>query len=319
MAGSEAGAEALNRKTLEAAASWYVELRCDADEATRAAHQRWLLSDPRHVQAWERLARLQGKLAQVAPGIARPTLSSARAKRREVLKVLSVLLMAGAAGGMVLRDGGVARLMADLRTGVGERRSLRLDDGSQLQLNTGTAVDVRYSGQWRSLELLRGEILVQTAADALSRPFVVHTGQGSIRALGTRFTVRCDSDTTRVCVLEHAVEVRPAQAAITVRVDAGQQLAFHADQPGAVMPAATMADAWSRQMLIVDNWRLADVVSELQRYRPGYLGCDDAVGELRLSGAFHLGDIDIVLENLTTTLPVRIRRFSRYWTRVEAA
>ncbi|WP_455886079.1 FecR domain-containing protein [Pseudomonas rustica] len=314
-----AGAEPLDRNTLEAAARWYVELRCEADDSTRAAHQRWLLSDPRHVQAWERLARLQGKLAQVAPGIARPTLSSARAKRREVLKVLSVLLVAGAAGGVVVRDGGVARLMADVRTGVGEQRSLRLDDGSQLQLNTDTAVDIRYDGEWRSLELLKGEILVQTAADGLSRPFIVHTAQGSIRALGTRFIVRCDNDFARVCVLQHAVEVRSAHAMAAVRVDAGQQLEFSNGKTGNVTPVAAMADAWARKMLIVDDWRLADVVSELQRYRPGYLGCDEAVSGLRLSGAFHLGDIDIVLENLIITLPVRIRRFSRYWTRVEAA
>ncbi|EOG3618313.1 MULTISPECIES: FecR domain-containing protein [Pseudomonas] len=313
------GADPLDRNTLEAAARWYVELRCEADEATRAAHRRWLLSDPRHQQAWERLGRLQGTLQQVAPGIARPMLNSARAKRREVLKVLSVLLMAGAAGGLALREGGVASLMADLSTGVGKRRSLQLDDGSQLQLNTDTAVNVRYTADIRALELLKGEILVQTVPDALSRPFIVHTRQGSVRALGTRFTVRCDSETSRVCVLEHAVEVRSARGAAVVRVGAGQQLAFRLEEIGALTPAAAMADAWAREMLVVDDWRLADVVSELQRYRPGYLGCDAAVSDLRLSGAFHLSDIDSVLENLTTTLPVRIRRFSRYWTRVEAA
>lgn len=312
-------AEPLDRDTLEAAARWYVELRCGADDTLRAAHQRWLSSNPQHLLAWERLARLQGKLAQVTPGIARPTLTSARAKRREVLKVLSVLLVGSATGGVVLQDGIVARLTADVRTGVGQQRSLRLDDGTQLRLNTDTAVDIRYNGEWRALELLKGEILVQTASDALSRPFVVHTGQGSVRALGTRFIVRCDNDLVRVCVLQHAVEVRSALAMASVRVEAGQQLEFSAGKTGNVTPLAAMADAWSREMLIVDDWRLADVVSELQRYRPGYLGCDEAVGGLRLSGAFHLGDLDIVLENLTTTLPVRIRRFSRYWTRVEAA
>ncbi|PYG96475.1 iron dicitrate transport regulator FecR, partial [Arthrobacter stackebrandtii] len=190
-------AEPLDRDTLEAAARWYVELRCGADDTLRAAHQRWLSSNPQHLLAWERLARLQGKLAQVTPGIARPTLTSARAKRREVLKVLSVLLVGSATGGVVLQDGIVARLTADVRTGVGQQRSLRLDDGTQLRLNTDTAVDIRYNGEWRALELLKGEILVQTASDALSRPFVVHTGQGSVRALGTRFIVRCDNDLVR--------------------------------------------------------------------------------------------------------------------------
>ncbi|WP_264312768.1 FecR domain-containing protein [Pseudomonas putida] len=308
----------LDRRVLEAAARWYVELRCDADESTHAAHQRWLLSDPLHLQAWERLARLQGKFEHVAPGIARPTLSSARAKRREVLKVMSIVLAAGGAGGLAWNQGGVARLMADQRTGVGERRLLRLQDGSRLQLNTATAVDIRYSAQWRALHLLGGEILVETARDAQARAFIVHTEQGSIRALGTRFTVRSDADVTQVCVLEHAVEVRSAHSLAAVRVEAGQQLSFRADGTGVVQPASALADAWTRDMLLVDNWRLADVVSELQRYRPGYLGCDEAVSELRLSGAFQLGNIDAALDNLTTTLPVRIRRFSRFWARVEA-
>ncbi len=182
---------------------------------------------------------------------------------------------------MVLQDGIVARLTADVRTGVGQQRSLRLDDGTQLRLNTDTAVDIRYNGEWRALELLKGEILVQTASDALSRPFVVHTGQGSVRALGTRFIVRCDNDLVRVCVLQHAVEVRSALAMASVRVEAGQQLEFSAGKTGNVTPLAAMADAWSREMLIVDDWRLADVVSELQRYRPGtwavmrpWVGCD---------------------------------------------
>jgi transmembrane sensor len=69
-----AGPTPIDRRVLEAAAQWYVELRCDADEHLLAAHQRWLLSDPVHIQACERLARLQGKFEHVAPGIARPTL-----------------------------------------------------------------------------------------------------------------------------------------------------------------------------------------------------------------------------------------------------
>lgn len=314
-----ARSQSLDHATLEAAARWYVDLRGEVpDEATREAHRRWLERDPRHQQAWERLARLQDTLGQVGPGIARPTLASARAKRRDVLKVLSILLASGAAGTLAWNTTPLPTLMADQRTGTGERRRVRLDDGSQLQLNTATAVDIRYSANLREIRLLRGEILIETGRDDLARPFVVHTAEGSIRALGTRFIVRSEAGRTHVSVQEHAVEVRSAHLqGSAVRVDAGQQLSFRQDQIDPLQRANPQADAWTRDMLVVNDWRLSDFIGELQRYRPGHLGCNPAIAALRISGAFHLGNTDTVLDNLTSTLPVRIRRFSRYWTSVE--
>lgn len=310
----------LDHATLEAAARWYVDLRCDSpDEALHEAHRRWLEHDPRHQQAWERLGRLQGKLGQINPAVARPTLASARAKRREVLKVLSLLLACGAAGTLAWNTTPLPTLMADQRTGTGERRRMRLDDGSHLHLNTATAVDIRYSDQLREVHLLSGEIFIETARDTLARPFVVHTREGSMRALGTRFLVRREGGQTQLSVQEHAVQVRPAgRAATAVRVEAGQQLRFDEAHLGDVLAATPHADAWRRDMLVVSDWTLQGFIAELQRYRPGHLGCDSQVGGLRISGAFHLGDTDTVLDNLTATLPVRIRRFSRYWASVEA-
>jgi transmembrane sensor len=309
----------LDHATLEAAARWYVDLRGEVpSEAIREAHRRWLERDPRHMQAWERLARLQDKLDQVVPGIARPTLASARAKRRDVLKVLSILLMAGGAGTLAWNTTPLPTLMADQRTGTGERRRMRLDDGTQLQLNTATAVDIHYSENLREVRLLQGEIFIETARDERARPFVVHTAEGSIRALGTRFVVRREADLTQVSVQQHAVEVRSANVPDTaVRVDAGQQVNFRRDAIEPLQRANPQADAWTRDMLVVNDWRLSEFIRELQRYRPGHLGCDPAVSALRISGAFHLGSTDTILENLTSTLPVRIRRFSRFWTSVE--
>lgn len=312
--------QTLDHATLEAAARWYVDLRGEVpDDATREAHRRWLERDPRHAQAWERLARLQDKLGQVNPGIARPTLTSARAKRRDVLKVLSILLAAGGAGTLAWNTTPLPTLMADQRTGTGERRRVRLDDGSQLQLNTATAVDIRYSDTVREVRLLSGEIQIETARDPLARPFIVHTAEGSIRALGTRFTVRGEAGRTQVCVQEHAVEVRSASLlGPAVRVEADQQLSFSHDSVDTVQQANLQADAWTRDMLVANDWCLGDFILELQRYRPGHLGCDPAVAGLRISGAFHLGSTDTILDNLTSTLPVRIRRFSRFWASVEA-
>jgi len=311
---------ALDHAVLEAAARWYVELRCDdANDATREAHHRWLAAHPGHRQAWERLARLQERLERVGPGVARPALASARLKRRETLKVLALLLAGSGSAALSWRLTPLPTLMADQRTATGEQRTLQLDDGSQVQLDTATAVNIRYSPQLREVQLLRGEILVQTARDAQARPFVVHTPQGSVRALGTRFVVRSEGERTRVCVLEHAVQVRTATLLPAVRVEAGQQLQFGADQLGPVQPGNRQADAWTRGMLVANDWRLQDLISELQRYRSGYLGCAQQVAQLRISGAFHLADINAVLDNLAATLPVRIRHFTPYWARVEPA
>ena len=59
-------------------------------------------------------------------------------------------------------------------------------------------------------------------------------------------------------------------------------------------------------------------LAELSRYRPGHLRATPAVAGLRISGVFQLTDIDGVLDNLATTLPVRVNRFTRYWAQLEA-
>lgn len=303
---------------LEAAATWHVELSISPqDLRLRESHSHWLASDPRHRLAWERLARLQGKLVQVDPTLVRPMLAGAKAKRREVLKLLGVLMTTGGAATLAWRYTPLPDLLADRRTAVGERQTVQLADGSTLQLNTATAVDVRYSSGLRELHLRHGEIQVQTAVDPQSRPLLVHTPQGSIRALGTRFTVRSEASRSQVCVQEHAVEVHSAQAPKhVVRVEAGQQLRFTAQSISTPEPAPEQADAWSRGILLARNQRLDEFLLELQRYRAGFVQCDPSVAGLRLSGAFYLADTDRILANLSTTLPVRLQRFTRYWVRL---
>lgn len=70
-------------------------------------------------------------------------------------------------------------------------------------------------------------------------------------------------------------------------------------------------------MLTVIEWRLADFISELRRYRPGLLRCDERIADLRLSGAFRIDDTDTILQNLGTSLPVKVRYLTRYWVSVE--
>ena len=306
---------------LEAAAHWYVRLNAgQPNDALLRAWQDWLGQNPAHARAWARVEKVQSQMGRLPAEVALPTLAGVRARRRAVLKTLALLLAAGASG-WVARDSATGQaLLADIRTGKGERRSLTLADGSQLQVNTDSALDIRYDGEQRLLYLHRGEISVKTASDPRTRPFTVETAEGRVRALGTRFCVRSDDGTSRVSVQEHAVEIRPhGQPQQAIRLEAGQSLHFDRQHSAAVSAAAPGADAWTQGMLTVIEWRLADFVSELRRYRPGVLRCADAVADLRLSGAFRVDDTDTALQNLATALPVRLRYLTRYWVRIDAA
>lgn len=312
-------AQPMDLRTLEAAAQWYVRLNAGTPTPPQLrAWQDWLEQHPANARAWARVEKVQAQMGRLPAEVALPTLAGVRARRRAVLKTVALLLAAGAGGWLAQDTLPAQRLMADIRTSKGERRRVTLADGSQLQVNTDTALDIRYDGQQRLLYLHCGEISVQTASDHNARPFIVQTAEGRIQALGTRFCVRSDDGTSRVSVQQHAVEIRsPTQPPL--RLEAGHSVRFDRQGFTPVSAAAPGADAWTQGMLTVIEWRLADFVTELRRYRPGVVRCDERVADLRLSGAFRIDDIDTLLDNLGASLPVKVRYLTRYWVSIEAA
>lgn len=311
----------LDLKTLEAAATWYVQLNDgDADTAQTQAWQAWLAASPAHAEAWARVEKLQRQWSMVPRQAALSSLGAAQAQRREVLKVLGMLLAIGGGTWLASEQVPYRALLAQQRTGTGERRSLRLEDGSHLELNVDTALDVRFDAQVRAIELHRGEILVSTASDPARRPFIVHSKNGSVRALGTQFSVRQLSEQTRVGVLQSAVEVRPRHHLDRVlRLDAGQQTDFDNDTFTRAQPLPADSAAWVQGMLSVNDWRLGDFIDELGRYRTGVLRCAPAIRGMNISGSFRIDDTDIALANLPKSLPVKVHYLSRYWVSVEPA
>lgn len=304
------------------AIAWYARLCSgEATDTDRADWQRWHEAHPDHQHAWRHFDALQSMLQRVPGHLAASTLQASRRGRRRVLRGVAALLGTGAVAGLSWqwagRQGGVRSWLADYRTGTGERRHVVLADGSGLTLNTRTSVDVHMDPARRLLVLREGEILVQTARSGGAkdgRPFMVHTPQGRILALGTRFTVRSEGDDCVVGVLQDAVEIHPLQdGSRRLRLQAGQQATFSRNGMQEVQPADPALVSWVDGSLVVDGWRLEDVVRELARYRPGRLACDPAVADLRVSGVFPLADTDKALAVITRAFPVRTAGLSRYW------
>lgn len=309
---------------LEQAADWYALLQAEeVSEADRAGWQRWLAADASHARAWARVEALSQRFDALPvmtdrPAAVRALHRAQGAGRRRALKVMGAAGVGALSGWLVVRDEGLHLLRADLRTGVGEQRTLVLADGSRVWLNSASALRVAFDARERHLELLKGEMLIDTAHDA-HRPLVVATAEGRMQALGTRFGVYRESACCHVSVFEGSVEVRLRHADHRIVVPAGQHVSLTGHEMHAPEAAAPMREAWTRGLLVADDIRLGDFVAELARYQVGHLACSPAVADLRLVGVFPLADIDQIYAALEQALPVKVRRRLPWWRQIDAA
>lgn len=303
-----------DREVFEAAASWYVQFQAEPPTlAEKKAWQLWIDSDPAHLAAWNQVEQLQRHLGTLPQDLKRRALNAGQ-QRRQVLKLLLFAAGTGFVGWNVQQHTSLGNVWADYKTGVGQRRNLTLADGSQIQLNTDTAIDVFFDAMQRLIRLRSGEILIQTGKLGDPRPFFVETDDGRVQALGTRFSVHQLPGATRVGVLEDRVGIQPADVSAAARIlQAGESADFDRRHIGLIQPFASSQVAWSNGQLIVLGARLGDVVDELQRYRRGVLHCDARARDLRVSGTFRLDSTDAVLANLQASLPINVRYFTRYW------
>ncbi|SFA57243.1 FecR domain-containing protein [Metapseudomonas otitidis] len=304
----------IERRIAREAARWFVRLQAGASEAVHAECARWRASHEAHERAWQIAEQFHQRLQGIPPAIAGQALGRpATADRRALLKLLALAALAAPCGVIGYRATPWRSWVADERTAVGERREIQLPDGTQVVLNTASALDLAFDEQRRLLRLHAGEIQVSTAVDASGRPFWVQTREGLVRPVGTRFTVRQREGLTQVAVQSGAVELKPVGAPSATLLGAGYQSEFDDLRMGEVRPLQPGTDDWVRGVLRAEGLTLGAFIEELGRYRPGVLRCDPAVAGLRISGAFQLADTGQVLESLARTLPVDIHYRTRYW------
>lgn len=304
----------LDPRVIHQAAQWFVQLH--SPEASAREHEecaRWRASHADHEAAWQKAVHVSQRLGQVPAGPGMTAL--ARRQRIDRRDLLKTLMLAGAALPFAwagYRGASVQGWLADYRTAAGERRELALADGSRLQLDGASAIDLAYDVDCRRLQLVRGQALLQMVDE--TRPFVVRTEHGCVRGQAARFNLREDADGTRLAVLEGRLEVRPRDSTHPpLQLQAGQQVRFDARLAGPVQALQEAPDAWTRGVLHLRDGRLDEFAAALQRYRPGFVTCAAEVAGLRLSGTFQLDNATPVLDSLPRILPVRVVHRTRYW------
>ena len=319
--------QAARKDTLRAAARWYA-LLCSEDVTAQQkyAHAAWLAEDPAHTHAWQEVEKLRRQL-QAIPGT--PALDALQIKqrqghsRRAVLRGFALLAAGSALGSLAWQRAPVESWRASHRTARGERREYTLAGGTQLVLNTATALDVVETSTTQLIRLYAGEIFIRTRNGtgkvAAVKTLQVHTEQGAVVPLGTVFTVRKLGTSTQVTVLEDEVELIPQSAGgKTQRLVAGEQAQMSSDNVE-VATASAQADSWTRGLLVAVDWPLSRLVAELSRYRTGVLRYDPSIAGLRVSGAFPIDDTDRALQAIANALPVSVDRLTQYWVTLKAS
>lgn len=300
-------------KAEQAAMAWLVRRHAgNWSAAEEAAHAAWLADDPAHPVAWLNAQAMWDQLADIRP-LAAAELRAARRKRSAPPRWQTGFALAGI-GALII--GLVSAVLPGSFTAVqtyqtarGEQRTFMLADGSSVELNTASKVEINYSFGCRCLRLLEGEAVFKAGHGDL-RSFEVKVGNGTVRDIGTEFWIRQEKSRMAVAVIEGAVEVSPKPGVAYARVNAGEHFAY--DNNGRQLDAssAALADliAWRAGNIVFRDTPLTEVLAEFARYHNINIEMDGRMADYHLSGRFASSDLDGLLKLIQSAYPVNVLR-----------
>lgn len=297
-----------DREVLRRAAQWLALLEsgdANADDHLRLQH--WRESANTHERAWQKAQQLRERFGGLPPALAMAALDRPDHARRAVLKrALGIAALVPTAW-LVGRELPLDVWRADLQTGTGEARRVQLADGSFLQLDTATALNVDMGT--RHVTLLRGEIALKVNA---SNPLTIEAPYGRIVVGQSEVCVRLNANDCRVSVVSGTVQLQPLKGPLA-SLRAGQQATLQASGVAAINAFDALLPDWRDGVLMAQNQPLGDFLRELSRYRPGLMRWEPELETLRVTGSFRLDNTDRVLSLLVASLPVEVHARTRYW------
>lgn len=296
------------RDVARAAAQWLALL--ESGEATDDDHtrlQHWRSSDHRHENAWQKIQLLRRRFSGLPSALAMATLDRPDPARRAALKRALGLAALVPAAWLISRQLPLDAWRADLHTGTGEHSQLQLADGSSLQLNTDSAVNIDLVA--RQLTLVRGEMALKVPGDSA---LMINAPYGRISVSRSEVCLRLSERECRVSVVSGAVQLQPLHGPALI-LNQGQQVSLQASGAGRVAAFDALMPGWREGVLMAQNQPLGDFLRELGRYRSGILRWDPALESLRITGSFRLDNTDQVLSLLAASLPIDVHTRTRFW------
>ena len=324
-------------EAIEATAAVWLSLRDRGlTKAETAECMRWLQQDARHAEIFNELDATWREFDRAK--VIRPpdgetpdaNLLAPRARPSRRRRFLAAALATAAA--LALTWVGVKQLnpRPTLETAIGAFQKMDLPDGSIVQLNTDSAINVVFSPAERRVTLLRGEAHFDVTKNP-ARPFIVSAGSVAVRAVGTAFNVRLRPQAVEVLVTEGRVAVNDVVKGTSLLGEnaAGGDGVLHVHERAVIAlasvgptaaPATLVAElppteiertlAWQERRLEFDGTPLAEAVEEFNRYNGHKLVITDPrLAAKRFGGSFRADGYDsfvrLLEENFAVTAEVQ--------------
>jgi transmembrane sensor len=296
----------------EIAASW-VRRRHFGEwrEEDQAALETWVNASLAHEVAYLRLDAAWARTERLVALRASKNGNTANhgSKERLAFRVAAIFVLVAAvsAGGVAyyLRPSGTL-----YTTPVGGHRTLTLNDGSRIELNTDSVL--RLDDSERSASLERGEAYFDINHDAV-HPFSVRVANHRIVDVGTRFIVRNDTQKVRVTLMEGKARFETTgnqQLQHPTLLEPGDVAIATADMVSITKePAKKLAKdaSWRRGVLVFDNTTLADAATELNRYNEQKLVvADAAAARTRIDASIPINGVEALARIARDAIGLRV-------------
>jgi transmembrane sensor len=305
---------------LASAADWLARLQSeDLTDAEAAEFDAWLEAHPGNAAAYDRTLGVTLELQDAAPRISKGLAETPKRSglsptgRRNWLAAGGLAAAATVALALTPFSAFAPAPTQTFTTGKGEHRTVKLADGSTVELNAGSQLSVTLGRHERHLVMPQGEAIFDVAADK-ARPFLIDAGDRTVRVVGTRFDVRHRGPELSVTVERGVVEVRPEAGAAgkVYRLLPGQRLetAQHVGSAPAVVQLSAVdpqqVESWRSGRLVFRDEALGDLVADLnQQFATPITLADPALAQTRVSGVLVLDDQAAVIRRLALLAPVK--------------
>lgn len=324
--------------------------RIDGDTLTEeelVAFDAWRDQSPLHADAYSRISQfwsefeIADRLADYAESdVAQDAIQSDKSiwnirpigkSRRAVFARIAASIAILATSVLIFEFSQSPQLFRDTyATVVGEQQNVSLPDGSFVVLNTESVIEVSFTDKARIIKMPQGEAFFDVTPD-IDRPFLVTTEKGTVRAVGTAFSINLQSEALDVIVTEGRValtviddffglkEIEAAEGQEVkhspyknpiVELSAGQSISI-VDQVNSITVLAPEALQqkldWRDGELYFDGDTLEEVMVKVGRYTGLRIDIEgDALKSQEVVAYYKIGDVERLFEALSVMSNIQV-------------